>query len=120
VRLRPAEVVHGRAAQLAAEAAEHLDRTTPGWWVHIDLDVLRGDEFPACAAASDPAMPGGLGWPELTTIVRRALSSPKCRGLGVGVYNTDLDPDRRAARRIVQFLGELAGAPHPMTQADST
>jgi len=108
VRLHPAEVVHGRAARLAAEATEHLDRTTPGWWAHIDLDVLHRDEFSACAAATDPAMPGGLGWDELTTVVRRALSSPKCRGLGVGVYNTDLDPDRRAARRIVQFLGQLA------------
>ncbi len=107
VRLHPAEVVHGRAARLAAEATEHLDRTG-GWWVHIDLDVLHRDEFSACAAASDPAMPGGLSWDELTTIVRRALSSPKCRGLGVGVYNTDLDPDQRAARRIVQFLDELA------------
>ena len=108
VRLHPADVVHGQADRLAADAAEHLDRATPGWWVHVDLDVLRRDEFPACAAASDPAMPGGLGWDELTTVVRRALSSPKCRGLGLGVYNTDLDPERRAARRIVQFLGELA------------
>jgi arginase len=108
VRLHPAEAVHGQAARLAAEATEHLDHTTPGWWVHIDLDVLHRDEFSACAAASDPAMPGGLSWNELTTIVRRALSSPKCRGLGVGVYNTDLDPDQRAARRIARFLGELA------------
>jgi arginase len=108
VRLHPAEAVHGQAAQLAAEAAGHLDGITPGWWVHIDLDVLHRDEFSACGAASDPAMPGGLSWNELTTIVRRALSSPKCRGLSVGVYNTDLDPDRRAARRIVKFLDELA------------
>ena len=108
VRLYPAEVVHGQAAQLAADASEYLDRATPGWWVHIDLDVLRRDEFSACAAATDPTMPGGLSWQELTTIVGRALSSPKCRGLGVGVYNTDLDPDQRAARRIVQFLAELA------------
>lgn len=108
VRLNPAEAVHGQAAHLADEASAHLDRTTPGWWVHIDLDVLRGDEFPACAAASDPTMPGGLSWNELTTIVHRALRSPKCRGLGVGVYNTDLDPDQQAAQRIVRFLGELA------------
>jgi arginase len=58
VRLHPAQAAHGQAAQLALEATEHLDRTTPGWWVHIDLDVLRGDEFPACAAASDPTTPG--------------------------------------------------------------
>jgi arginase len=108
VRLHPAEMVHGQAARLAAEATEYLDRTSPGWWVHIDLDVLHRDEFSACAAASDPAMPGGLSWNELTTVVRRALSSPKCRGLGIGVYNTDLDPDQRAARRIVRFLDELA------------
>ena len=107
VRLHPAEAVHGRAARLAAEAADHLDRTTPGWWAHVDLDVLHRDDFAACAAASDPSMPGGLTWAELTTVVRRALRSPQCRGLSVGVYNTDLDPDRRAARRIVRFLGEL-------------
>jgi arginase family enzyme len=108
VRLHPAEAVHGRAGPLTADATEYLDRTTPGWWVHIDLDVLRWDEFPACAAASDPAMPGGLGWNELTTIVRGALSSGNCRGLGIGVYNTDLDPDQRAAHRIVRFLNDLA------------
>jgi arginase len=108
VRLHPADAVHGRAAPLADAAADHLDRTTPGWWAHIDLDVLHRDEFSACAAATDPAMPGGLSWAELTTVVRRALRSPKCRGLSVGVYNTDLDPDRRAARRIVRFLDELA------------
>jgi len=107
VRLHPAAAVHERAGELAAAAVEHFDRTTPGWWVHVDLDVLRGEEFAACAAATDPAMPGGLSWDELTTIVRTALRSPKCRGLGVGVYNTDLDPHREAARRIVRFLGDV-------------
>jgi hypothetical protein len=37
VRLNPAEAVHGQAAD---EASAHLDRTTPGWWVHVDLDVV--------------------------------------------------------------------------------
>ena len=109
VRLVPAAAVHGRAARVAADAVRHLDRSVSGWWVHLDLDVLRGDEFPACAAATDPAMPGGLDWEELTTVVRTALASPRCRGLGVGVYNTDLDPDRVAARRIVQFVAAVLG-----------
>jgi arginase len=108
VRLHPAQAVHGQAARLADEATAHLNRTTPGWWIHIDLDALRGEEFPACAAASDLSMPGGLSWDELTTIVHRALRSPKCLGMGIGVYNTDLDPDQQAARRLVRFLGELA------------
>ena len=110
VRLHPAVAVHAGAVELATAAVGHLDRTTPGWWVHVDLDVLSGDEFAACAAATDPAMPGGLSWDELTVIVRTALRSSKCRGLGIGVYNTDLDPDRVAARRIVRFLADLAAA----------
>jgi hypothetical protein len=35
-------------------------------------------------------------------------TQPKCRGLGAGVYNTDLDPEWPAAQRIVRFLSELA------------
>ena len=110
VRLHPAEQVHGRVGELAAAAAEHLARRTPAWWAHVDLDVLSGSEFAACDAADDPTMPGGLSWAELTAIVGRALRDPRCRGLSVGVYNTDLDPDRRAARRIVRFLAAVTGA----------
>jgi arginase len=109
VRLHPAEQVHGRVGELATDAAEHL-AWTPAWWAHVDLDVLSGTEFAACDAAGDPTMPGGLSWAELTAIVGLALRDPKCRGLSVGVYNTDLDPDRRAARRIVRFLAAVTGA----------
>ena len=110
VRLHPAEQVHGRVGELAAAAADHLARRTPAWWAHVDLDVLSGAEFGACDVADDPTMPGGLSWAELTAIVGLALRDPKCRGLSVGVYNTDLDPDRRAARRIVRFLAAVTGA----------
>jgi arginase len=110
VRLHPAEQVHGRVGELTEAAAEQLARRTPAWWAHVDLDVLSGSEFGACDAADDPTMPGGLSWAELTAIVSRALRDPKCRGLSVGVYNTDLDPDRRAARRIVRFLAAVTGA----------
>ena len=34
--------------------------TSSGWWLHIDLDVLDGNQFSACAAAGDPAMPGAV------------------------------------------------------------
>ncbi|WP_433297158.1 arginase family protein [Actinoplanes sp. CA-030573] len=117
VRLHSADEVHRRLPELAEEVADHLDRHAPAWWVHVDLDVLRGSDFGACDAATDPVMPGGLSWAELTSIVRRALESPRCRGLSVGVYNTDLDPDRRAAEPIVRFLGDvLAGGPAEVTR----
>jgi hypothetical protein len=34
--------------------------TSSGWWLHIDLDVPDGNQFSACAAAGDPAMPGAV------------------------------------------------------------
>ena len=107
VRLHSAASVHLDLDHLASTAAAHLDGRTAAWWVHVDLDVLSGDEFPACAAATDPTMPGGLTWTELATLVRQAWQSPKCRGLSVGVYNPDLDPDRRAARDVLRFLSDI-------------
>ena len=94
-------------------AIEHLTRGAAAWWLHVDLDVLSGAEFPACAAATDPAMPGGLTWAELTAICATALRAEGCRGWSVGVYNTDLDPTGEAAHRIVRFLAEALGGPNP-------
>jgi arginase len=68
------------------------------------LDVLDGDEFRACGAARDPAMPDGLTWAHLTAITRTALRANGCRGWSIGVYNTDLDPDGADARRIMAYL----------------
>jgi arginase len=101
VRKDPAAVGRAAAGQVAAQA--------PGWWLHIDLDVLDREDFSACGAAGDDSMPPGLTWPDLTATVLAALESGGARGCSVGVYNTDLDPDRSAARRIVAFLAEIAG-----------
>ncbi len=114
VRLHPAESVP-RQQTIAHDAADDLDRHTPAWWVHVDLDVLSGDQFAATAAASDPVMPGGLTWVELTAITRTLIQTPGCRGLSVGVYNTDLDPDGHAAERIVRYLAEITVAIDPAT-----
>lgn len=96
---------------IARAAVEQLERTVAGWWLHIDLDVLDGHDFPACDAATDPRTPGGLSWTELAAVTGVALAGAGCRGWSIGVYNTDLDPDGQAARRIVRFLAETARFP---------
>jgi arginase len=108
VRLHAAEAVQKDPAGLAQQAAAHLAEQAAGWWLHIDLDVLAGDEFAACGAADDPSMPGGLSWEALTAVSTAALRVGSCRGMSVGVYNTDLDPTRQAARQIVRFLADVA------------
>ncbi len=107
VRLRPAADLHQDPAGAGRQAAGQVTSQAPGWWLHIDLDVLDRQEFSACGAASDDAMPGGLSWPELAAIASSALQAGGARGWSLGAYNPDLDPDRRAAKRIVNFIADL-------------
>jgi arginase len=92
----------------AARAAAHVGAQASGWWLHVDLDVLDASAFRACGAASDPSMPEGLTWAQLTQVTRTALQASGCRGWSIGVYNADLDPDGRDAQRVVSYLAEVA------------
>ena len=109
VLLHGAEALRRNPERIATEAAAHVAARASGWWLHVDLDVLDGEQFRACGAARDPSMPEGLTWPELTEITRIALQTDGCRGWSIGVYNPDLDPDGREARRVVAYLAAVAG-----------
>jgi arginase len=106
VRLHSAEELRRDPEQMAAQAATYLAGQASGWWLHVDLDVLDGNEFRACGAANDPSMPEGLTWAQLAAVTRTALHTDGCRGWSVGVYNADLDPDGREAQRTVAYLAE--------------
>jgi arginase len=106
VRLHSATEVRRDPGRLAAQSAAHVAAQVPGWWLHVDLDVLDRNEFHACGAATDPSMPDGLTWRELTDITRTALRIGGCRGWSIGVYNADLDADGHDARRIVSYVYE--------------
>jgi arginase len=110
VPLHTVDELRQHPSRTAARAVEHLAGHASTWWLHIDLDVLDGREFAACGAASDPAMPGGLTWTELTAITTAAIQAGGCRGWSIGVYNTDLDPTGQAAQRIVRFVAEVAAS----------
>ena len=109
VRLHGAEELRHGPERLAAQAATQVAEHASGWWLHVDLDVLDGEEFRACGAAADPSMPQGLTWLELTAMTRTALQADGCRGWSVGVYNPDLDPDRGEAQRIVAYIADVVG-----------
>jgi arginase len=88
------------------EAIAALAEGVPGFWLHIDLDVLRTDDFPA----ADYPQPGGLTWDELHEIGTRALDARGCFGCSVVIYNPALDPQRASGARIVRFIADLLGA----------
>jgi arginase len=94
------------AARSAQEAIDALDGASEVFWLHLDLDALRTEDFPA----ADYLQPGGLTWPELLDIAALALTNRRCFGGSVVIYNPDLDPKRTSAARIVRFLSDLAGS----------
>ena len=108
VWFRSPEEVSREPGGAGREAVKCVSSEAPRWWLHIDVDVLNKEEFDACGAARDPAMKGGLTWKELEILTLSALKTGGCRGWSLGVYNPDLDPDRRMAGRIVDFLGKVA------------
>jgi arginase len=108
VWLRPAGEVSANPAGYARMAIEHVVAQAPRWWLHIDLDVLARSEFAACGAPGEVMLAGGLTWQQLTEISASVLQGGGCAGWSLTIYNPDLDPDRSAARRIVDFVAQLA------------
>jgi arginase len=108
VWLRPADHVAADPAGCARRAVEHVSPHGSRWWLHIDLDVLRRSDFAACGAPGEVMLAGGLTWPQLTELSGSAMRSGGCAGWSLAIYNPDLDPDRSAARNIVEFVAHVA------------
>ncbi len=110
VWLRTSEEVAADPACAAREAVVRVAARASGWWLHTDFDVLDEREFSARGAPGEAPLSGGLTWQQLADVVRAALACGGCRGWSLAIYNPDRDPDRSQARRIVQFVSEIA--PH--------
>lgn len=110
VCLVPAADLHRDPGEAGRQAAAHVASGASGWWLHIDFDVLDREQFSACGAAGEVELPGGLSWAELTGLTSSALRAGGVRGWSLGVYNPDLDPQRRAAERIVNFVADATGS----------
>ncbi|WP_280435234.1 arginase family protein [Nocardia carnea] len=84
-------------------AVAHVRKSTPGWWLHIDVDVLDPAEFPAQGIAGFPDEPGGLSRTQLTELVTSAVAEPGCVGASIAIYDPDQDPDGSGARYVVEL-----------------
>jgi len=108
VWLRSADEVSADPPGYARMAIEHVAAHASRWWLHIDLDVLARSDFSACGAPGEVSLAGGLTWRQLTQISASALQDGGCAGWSMSIYNPDLDPDRSTARRIVEFVAQVA------------
>jgi arginase len=110
VFFRGYEAIAAEPAQVAREAVEHVLQTAPAWWLHTDLDVLAQDIFTAGRVPDDEEEPGGLDWPQLTELTLAALACGGCAGWSIAIYDPEQDPGGTEARRIVQYVTDVAGS----------
>jgi arginase len=106
--------VEGVAA-VGWRVAEALAVQAP-FWLHLDVDVLDADVFPA----TDYPMPGGMNWQELGRVLAPLLTSPALAGASLGCYNPEKDgPGRACGRALVEALeaGFGGGERRESTQA---
>jgi arginase len=95
--------VEGPAAT-GKRIAVALSRQAP-FWLHLDVDVLDPDVFPA----TDYLMPNGMNWDELAAVLAPLASSPSLIGASVACYNPDKDPGRECGRRLVTAISSAFG-----------
>jgi arginase len=94
----------GRAA--ASEAIAHLHADARDFVLHLDVDVIAQEEFPAVNVPGS----GGLRLDDVRAALNEFARHQHLLGLDVAQYNPDKDPDGTGAKKIVDLLAEALSA----------
>lgn len=116
-----ADVRSKGAAVAAEEALERTHGRAHEFVLHIDLDVISGDDF----SATNLSTPGGLRLDEVRQALAVFARQPTLAAIEVCAYNPALDPEGAAARQVIELLVEVLSprlgegpAAEEATQAD--
>jgi len=101
--LSPAQLRDRGLSAAGQDAAERLTRAAGRYWLHLDVDVLSEDVFPA----TDYLMPGGLTLAELRELMEPLARGAGLAGLSLGCYNPGKDADGSGARTLVELFARL-------------
>ena len=102
-RLHPIEAVRSDGARQTGERAAASLADRGRFWLHLDVDVLDQEAFPA----TDYLMAGGMSWDELNELLPPLLSCDALIGASIACYNPDKDPGRTCGRALVEALRPL-------------
>ena len=97
--------VQGPAAA-ASSALNHLHAETREFVLHLDLDVIAQEEFPAVVVPGG----GGLGFEEARAALKEIVRHRNLLGTTVAQYNPDKDSSGDCAKRIVDLLVDALSA----------
>jgi arginase len=84
----------------AAGALNHLHADSREFVLHLDLDVIAQEEFPAVVVPGS----GGLGLEEVRAALKEIVRHKNLVGLDVAQFNPDKDPNGDCAKKIVDLL----------------
>ena len=101
--LTPADLRGQGVTAAGAAVRDQLIGSAGRYWVHLDVDVLDEQAFPA----TDYLMPDGLSRDELTGLMRPLLASPALAGLSLACYNPVKDAGGAGARYLVSLFRDL-------------
>lgn len=97
----PVDEVRSEGPEAVGERLALALADQPAFWIHLDVDVLDREAFPA----TDYLMPNGLTWEELEPLLGPLASSPSLVGASLACYNPEKDPGSRCGRVLVSALG---------------
>jgi len=101
IQLAVAQDIRHDVEAVAREALMRLESIDlSGFWVHMDADVLDPSVMPAV----DSPDPNGLAVDEVRRLLRALVTSPRCAGFQLTIYDPDLDPDARCARLLADLV----------------
>jgi arginase family enzyme len=90
----------------AHDALGQLHADTREFMLHLDLDVISQEEFPATNVPGG----GGMTLGEVQASLEEFAKHKNLLGLDVAQYNPDRDPDGAGARKIVDLLASVLSA----------
>jgi arginase len=97
------DVVRQGPAAVGERVADELGGGAGRLWVHLDVDILGEDVFPA----TDYLMPDGLDLAQLVELMRPFAGAPDLIGVSIGCYNPEKYPGDACGRALVEALGRV-------------
>jgi arginase len=94
------------AAFAAQNAIAQLHADARDFMLHLDLDVIAQEEFPATSVPGS----GGLSFVDVQASLAEFVKHKNLIGLDIAQYNPDKDPDGSAAKKLVDLLVEALAA----------
>jgi arginase len=112
------QIVAKGAEKSASDALTQSHADTRDFILHLDVDVISGDELPAVNVPET----GGLSLAQVRDSLRKFAAHKNLLGLDIAQFNPDKDSDGSAAKKIVDLLVEAltarleaADSPEPST-----